>query len=687
MADNGEEKKINYSDFIKESEEFEREVELEENRRTNRIKNKIKSENGQEILKEIKKENYSGKRTRKNRRKKANLNIFEEYGNYGKEEEKAEEEKTFFSFFDKFKKKEAEAEEVKIEVEEPEDVVFSKEFEYLALDEEYQEVDFDPEEAKKAERQKKRFKIGFFAVLAFVLVYFVFGQIYYSNRFLPNTYINGVSCSNKSIKEVSEIFKDKIKNYHLKIVEDEKVVDEIYGSDIDLKYGDMDTVLKDISKSQIKFLWAFRVLGEKEDVKTNSGLKYDTDILHQFIKSSLVLSIEPSVKSQNASLEFVDGKYQIKKAVVGDEIDKNAFYNNVIFCINSLDENLDIKNDNCFVMPTVYENDKEIVRACREANRIIKFDLTISIDDDKFNVPTEVKKDWIGVDSSGNLKVLTENFDQYIDKLNKSYGKSESEIDFKTYHGDSVKVKGGDFFKSINREKFITDMESAILSEIDREVVVEFEKKEVEDIGQSYIEVDLSNQMLWLTLNGKTVLSTPIVSGDESREKATSEGVYRLKGKSEKVEILEKGEKKSVDKFIFINSQNGICDSSWKTFFGGTAYKNDGSDGYIYVPKDKMETIFANTTLNMPIIYYHHKIIESYFQEDSYMNELMELIRNKPEIPTYSGESGNESEEEGEEKPETKEEQKKDEEKVEEETNLEATTEKSEEVLENSSES
>ena len=171
MADNGEEKKINYSDFIKESEEFEREVELEENRRTNRIKNKIKSENGQEILKEIKKENYSGKRTRKNRRKKANLNIFEEYGNYGKEEEKAEEEKTFFSFFDKFKKKEAEAEEVKIEVEEPEDVVFSKEFEYLALDEEYQEVDFDPEEAKKAERQKKRFKIGFFAVLAFVLVY------------------------------------------------------------------------------------------------------------------------------------------------------------------------------------------------------------------------------------------------------------------------------------------------------------------------------------------------------------------------------------------------------------------------------------------------------------------------------------------------------------------------------------
>lgn len=500
------------------------------------------------------------------------------------------------------------------------------------------DIDLENPELKRAEVIKERVILTAFGAFVVIAVYLLISFIYYNNRFLPSTVINGEDCSGKTVEEVSQIMEEKINDYHLTIVYNDITVDELYGSDINLSFGDMDVVLDDICDHQKKISWIKGLVFDSEPISTSKGLYYDADILNQFINSSLVLSMTSTIKSENAGLEYVDGEYQIRPAVYGDEINKTAFINKLIGSVNSLNTSVDINRDECFIMPELTEDNKTLIKSCKKANELIQNKIELNVTDDLFELPAEIKKDWLTVDSTGELIFNSDAFSRYMDRLDKSYSYSDGEREFKTYHGDTVTIKGGDFNTAVNRTKLTEDMSLAMLNERDSRVVVDFISYENSEIGNSYIEVDLSNQMLWMFINGEQVVAAPVITGKDDGEHNTPEGVYRLKSKTQNTTVTENGESKEVAYYIGVNGDVGICDAPWKNLFGGSVYKNDGSDGSVYVLEDSAKDIYENCYENMPVVMYHHEIIESYFIEDSYMGELMELIENRPEIPTYDEE-------------------------------------------------
>ena len=505
------------------------------------------------------------------------------------------------------------------------------------------DIDLENPELERAEVIKERVILTAFGAFVVIAVYLLISFIYYNNRFLPSTVINGEDCSGKTVEEVSQIMEEKVNDYHLTIVYNDIIVDELYGRDINLSFGDMDVVLDDICDHQKKISWIKGLVFDSEPISTSKGLYYDADILNQFINSSLVLSMTSTIKSENAGLEYVDGEYQIKPAVYGDEINKTAFINKLIGSVNSLNTSVDINRDECFIMPELTEDNKTLIKSCKEANKLIQNKIELNVTDDLFELPVDLKKDWLAVDSTGELIFNSDAFSRYMDRLDKSYSYSDDEREFKTYHGDTVTVKCGDFNTAVNRTKLTEDMSLAMLNQRDSRVVVDFISYENSEIGNSYIEVDLSNQMLWMFINGEQVVAAPVITGKDDGEHNTPEGVYRLKSKTQNTTVTENGESKEVAYYIGVNGDIGVCDATWKNLFGGSVYKNDGSDGSVYVLEDSAKDIYENCYENMPVIMYHHEIIESYFIEDSYMGELMELIENRPEIPTYDEEETTEA--------------------------------------------
>ncbi len=514
------------------------------------------------------------------------------------------------------------------------------------LDVTYESIDFDTDEIKNAEKLKKRAVITSSVIGALIVLYLLISFGYFNNRFLPSTIINDVDCSNKTVDEISSIMAEKVNDYHLNILFNDITVDELYGSDINMEFGDMDKVLREICDHQKKISWLKGVFCNSEPISTGKGLKYDTSVLNQFINSSLVLSITSTTESVDAGIEFKDGKYEIVPAVYGDEINKTAVVNKIISAVNSLDNSLDINRDDCFIKPVLTEDNDNLINSCNLANKLIKNKIELNATDDLFEIPLDIKKDWFDVNSEGSLIFDENSFAKYMDKVDKSYSASTEVREFKTFYGDTVKVTGGDFGTALNRTKMQDDMQKAMFNEGSTTVVAEFYVTQKE-IGSSYIEVDLSNQMLWMFVDGEQKLCTPIITGRDDEDHATPEGVYRLKSKSMGGTVKEKDKNKTVKYWMSINGENGICDADWKTLFGGEVYKTEGSDGSIYVLEDAAKTIYENSYENMPIVCYYHGIVEDFFIEDSYMNELMNLIANKPEIPEYKGES--ETEENGEE--------------------------------------
>lgn len=558
--------KINYSDFLKDTEEIEAQLKREEEEKKKRIKEKIRK-----------------------------FEAIKPKADNSKEEEKQPEE-------------------------------------------DLNDIDLNSSEMQKAETIKFRIVLSSIIVIVFIVLYLGVSYGYYNNRFLPSTIINGEDCSNKTVNEISNIMQERVKDYHLNIIYNDITVDELYGRDINIDFGEMDKVLQDICDHQKKVSWLKGFFANSEPINTGRGLIYDTSVLNQFINSSLVLSITSTTQSVNAGIEFNNGQYQITPAVYGDEINKTAVINKIIGAVNSLNSSLDINKDDCFVKPELTEDNENLIKSCDKANKLIKNKIELNATDDLFEIPVDIKKDWFTVDVAGSLIFDNTAFAKYMDKVDKSYSENTEVREFKTFHGDTVSVTGGDFGTAIDRTKLAYDMEDAMFGGSDARVVVEFIVTEKE-IGNSYIEIDLSNQMMWMFVNGEQKLCTPVITGREDGEHTTSEGVYRLKSKAMYRTVTEKGESKDVKYWMSINGEIGICDAEWKNLFGGEIYKTEGSDGSIYVLEDAAKTIYDNSYENMPIVCYHHSIVEDYFIEDSYMNELMNLIANKPEIPVYDGET------------------------------------------------
>lgn len=499
------------------------------------------------------------------------------------------------------------------------------------------ESSFDNGEINKADNVKKKVIISSVVVVVFVAVYLIISFGYFSNRFLPSTVINGEDCSNKKVSEVTEIMRKRIEGYNLSIVNNGITVDELYGNDINLEFGDMDKVLQDICKHQKKVSWLKGVVFSSEPINTGEGLKYDTNILNQFINSTLVLGMESTTKSVDAKLTYKDGKYIITPAVYGNEINKLAVENTIRGAVNSLNASIDINKADCFIKPRLTEDNEVLIDSCKKANKLIKNKIELNVTDDLFEIPVDIKKDWLTVDEEGTLIFDKTTFAKYEDRVDKSYSSNEEVREFKTFHGDTVKVTGGDYGTAINRTKFEADVEEAMLGGHNSKVKVKFAVTNKE-IGDSYIEVDLSNQMLCMYVKGEQKLCTPVITGKDDDDHRTPEGVYRLKSKTNNGSVAENGENKSVKYWMSINGVIGICDASWKDMFGGDSYKKDGSEGSIYMLEDDAKILYENCFANMPIVCYNHAIVDSYFVEDEYMNELMNLIANKPEIPVYEGE-------------------------------------------------
>ena len=123
------------------------------------------------------------------------------------------------------------------------------------------------------------------------------------------------------------------------------------------------------------------------------------------------------------------------------------------------------------------------------------------------------------------------------------------------------------------------------------------------DIGDTYVEVDLGSQHMWFYKNGETVVSTPVVTGNTSLGRGTPTGVYYILYKTTNYTLTGQGYASPVDYWLpFTHSGVGIHDSSWRSSYGGSIYTYDGSHGCVNTPYDAVKTIYNNIESTYPVV-------------------------------------------------------------------------------------
>lgn len=126
------------------------------------------------------------------------------------------------------------------------------------------------------------------------------------------------------------------------------------------------------------------------------------------------------------------------------------------------------------------------------------------------------------------------------------------------------------------------------------------------EIGGSYVEVDMTRQKAWLYKDGEQLLETDVVTGtlgDPDRQ--TPEGLYAIYYMQSPAVLRGADYTSPVDYWMAYYGNYGLHDAQWRNVFGGEIYTYDGSHGCVNLPTEAAKLIYETVSYGFPVITYY----------------------------------------------------------------------------------
>jgi lipoprotein-anchoring transpeptidase ErfK/SrfK len=196
----------------------------------------------------------------------------------------------------------------------------------------------------------------------------------------------------------------------------------------------------------------------------------------------------------------------------------------------------------------------------------------------------------------------------YIKGLSNKYDTAGTDRKFKTSSGKLIEVKGGLYGWMINQKSEA----NALLENIKQGQVIEKEPEYIQkaisrdenDIGNTYIEINITKQHLWFYKEGKLIIDGYVVTGNPNRGNSTVVGTYSVIYKEKDTSLSGPGYDVNVSYWMPFFGNMGVHDASWRYSFGGEIYKRNGTHGCVNAPLHLAKTIYENIEEGVPVVIY-----------------------------------------------------------------------------------
>ena len=141
------------------------------------------------------------------------------------------------------------------------------------------------------------------------------------------------------------------------------------------------------------------------------------------------------------------------------------------------------------------------------------------------------------------------------------------------------------------------------------------------DYGNSYVEINLTAQHLFLYKDGKLVIESDFVSGNLARNFGSPTGAYGITYTKKDAVLRGDNYETPVSYWMPFAGNVGMHDATWRSSFGGSIYKYSGSHGCINLPLDAAKVIFESVKKNYPVLVYELPGTESVSEADKKKEE------------------------------------------------------------------
>ena len=481
------------------------------------------------------------------------------------------------------------------------------------IEEDFQEEPLSKEELEEKKRKRKKLLtvIGCSVVGVVAAVYLGFA-FYFSSHFFFHTTINGMDQSMKPVEEIEQWMEQQVSVYKLSVETVDGSHIEIDGKEIDLSYVKGDELTK-LVKAQNVFLWPVS-LWENQEVEASVGVSFDEAKLNAYLDGLSIMQPENQKAPIAAYPEYDGEKFTVKPEDLGSQIIADVFKEKVASYISGFQKTMNMVEEGCYVEPKYYSDAPEVIAACDTMNAYLGASITYTFGDATEVVDGSVISQWLTTDENMAVTYNEEGIAQYIADLASKYDTYKTDRTFTSGNGNTVTVSGGNYGWRMDQATEIEALKASIAA---KEVLTK-EPAYLQtaathngpDWGGTYVEVDLTNQKVYLFVDGSLIVSGPCVTGKPSTGCATPQGSYYIKYKAMNVTL--RGPKQPdgtyewespVTFWMPFNGGIGLHDASWQHAFGDPrGYLYAGSRGCVNLQYSVVQTIYNNVSAGTPVI-------------------------------------------------------------------------------------
>lgn len=464
-------------------------------------------------------------------------------------------------------------------------------------------------------------------ILAAVLVlaaavlgaYTVIGS-YYRTHFFEHTSVNGIDISDLTAPEAEALIAKQAEDYRVTVRTKEDTREVIEGSDIGYRFVSNGEV-QEFLESQNVFAWLPAYLGSGSDYTMEAAVTYDKALLRQAAGALACMQEENVTAPADARVERQeDGTWGIVPEVEGNQPDAQKVLSLLEDTVDDGGREIDLEEADCYRKPAVRSEDGALRAEAAIMNRYSSITVTYDLGGGVTEtLDAATTSSWFSLDENRQPAFDREAVAAWVNQLADKYDTIGRFLPFVTSNGETVYPESRTYGWQMDREgetealyQLLLAGDSAQRSPLWLEGA---QTRGDNDIGNTYVEIDYTNQRLWYYKDGALLVETPVVTGNVGAGTPSPEGVFCLVGKSEDETLVGEGYKTPVEYWMPFYGGVGIHDAdSWRTVYGGDIYQWSGSHGCINTPTAQVAVLYQNIEVGTPIICYSSGVNYGYSQ-------------------------------------------------------------------------
>ncbi len=486
--------------------------------------------------------------------------------------------------------------------------------------------------AKTKRRRKARHASGgsggvIAAIAAFVIVIAAYGGIgfYFSGHFLPGTTVNNVDVSLMTTEQAKSELIRSLNDYKLTLNELDSKKEVIKGSDIGLT-ASISSEFDNMLDIQTGLAWALNIFMDQNHEMPEGvvAYEYDDDMLDEAIDSLECVAPQYPVEMKNAEIVLSDDGFVISPENIGNTAHRDELREGVADAALNGEESIDLLEGGFYDMPEVYADDPILIEQKSVYDELN--DMVISLKFGSKTVPIGVKSTskWVkpgkNADGSFKLNLITNEIKAYVSNLADTYDTFGKTKMFKSHSGDVIEVNPGGYGWLLDQDFAVDKLKGYVQARKSVSIdltdgseesnewwyrkAVAYDTEGTNYYGNTYAEVSIGQQHMWMYQDGKQIYESDVVTGNPNLGNSTPTGAFRIVYHQAPATLRGPGYVTDVAYWMVFADDVGFHDATWQPYFGGDLYLSNGSHGCVNLPLSKAAELYELVYDGLPVFVY-----------------------------------------------------------------------------------